>query len=97
MHNDDWKPVRVSRNARILFACIHYRSGGMRMGPLMRRCGLRHEELRDVIKELADHYWITITLKPPRDRTEATLNDIERIATTWWGRRKFSTTWWIND
>jgi len=84
MHNDACPPF--SRAAYNLYIHLSRRTGCMRLRPLLRDERFTREDLCVAINELAERCRITITLRPPRDRTEAGLADIDRITVTTLGR-----------
>jgi hypothetical protein len=79
--------------ARCIFAYLHRRGGSMRLGPLLRSTGLDERSVADAVNDLSERYWITVvwrkTAPEPAGDEVRPLNDIHRLCTTRFGRRKY--------
>jgi hypothetical protein len=89
--------LHPSSAARCVFAFLHRRGGSVRLGPLLRGLAMERRMLLDAVNELKERYWITIVWRPaapgtPEDEPRP-LEEVERLCTTWFGRRKYRTTW----
>ena len=71
--------------------------GSMRIGPLVRHCGLDIDALAAAINELAERRWVKISFRTPRKVLPPDLPErcrrVDRITTTRYGRWRYATTW----
>jgi hypothetical protein len=101
MTQDPLYGVHPSSAARGVFAYLHRRGGCMRLGPLLRGLAMDRRLLIDAVNELKERYWITIVWREaapgtPEDEPRP-LDEVERLTTTRFGRRKYRTTWPLLD
>ena len=86
-----------SKEARYVFAYLARRGGCMRLTPLERHLRLEPAVLVAAITELVERYWIRLVWRPaapgtPEDEPRP-YTDIDRLATTRFGRKKYRTSW----
>ena len=69
----------------------------MRIGPLVRHCGLDCDALVAAIRELNERRWVNINWRKPRAIMPPDLperfREVDRITTTSFGRWRHSVTW----
>lgn len=94
---DPLDSLHPTREARQLFAYLSRRGGSVRLKPLLRGLSMDRRTLVEAITDLRERYWITVIWrKPPPgtpDDASRPLDDVERLCTTRFGRRKYRTTW----
>jgi hypothetical protein len=97
MTDDPMHGAHLPLEARYLFGQLARRGGCMRLKPIMHHLRLEPAELVTAITELAERYWIKIIWRPSPpgtpDDAPRELADIDRLATTRFGRKKYRTTW----
>ena len=89
--------LHASSEARCVFAYLHRRGGSVRLGPLLRGLVMDRRIFLDAVNELKERYWITIVWRQaapgtPEDEPRP-LDEVERLCTTPFGRRKYRSTW----
>jgi hypothetical protein len=89
-------PPPFSREALYLFGFLRRHGGSMRLGPLLRHVGLDTNTLIAAINELSARHWIRIFWRKSAAAfgdDDRPLTDIDRIATTRFGRWRSIGTW----
>jgi hypothetical protein len=80
----------------ILGYLIRY-GGSVRVGPLVRHCGVPFDALAAVVNALAERGWVKITFRRPRQVLPPDLpercREVDRITVTRYGRWRYATTW----
>ncbi len=93
---DDRAPP-FSGNALHLCGLLVRHGGLVRIGPLLRRSGLGHDDLCAALGELSARCWIEIVWRPRREHRDddATrpLRDIRYVRPTRFGRQRYPVTW----
>jgi hypothetical protein len=83
--------------ARHVLACLKRHGGSVRIGPLVRHCGLDLDALAAAVNELAERRWVKISFRKPRKVMPPDLPErcraVDRVTTTRYGRWRYSVTW----
>jgi hypothetical protein len=83
--------------ARHLLGHLKRHGGSLRIGPLVRHCGLDFDVLAAAINQLAARRWVKIAFRRPRAQMPLDLPErcrpVERITLTRVGRWRHATTW----
>jgi hypothetical protein len=81
---------------RYVLVCLSRHGGSMRIGPLVRQCGLAGDALVEALKELYERRWVTVAWRKPRATVPPglpeRLREVDRVTTTRFGRWRFSVT-----
>ena len=93
MQQNECEDQHVLRDALYLFSHLGRHGGSMRTGPLLRWWTLSREELCAALNKLMERRWTKVTFRPPRNRGDGPLQDVERFTTTRYGRFRYPHTW----
>ena len=95
MNHDSMPPL--SSNALYVFGYLQRHGGSMRIGPLVRHCGLDLDALAAAVNELSERRWVAIGRRRPRTVMPPDLpercREVERVTTTRFGRWRYPVTW----
>jgi hypothetical protein len=97
MTDNPTQAATLADEARHVLGYLKRHGGSVRIGPLVRHCGLDCDALAAAINELAERRWVKIGFRKPRKVMPPDLPErcraVDRITTTRFGRWRYSVTW----